>query len=281
MPVPKPEVIRISNLENPQGRGEAQDTDDSAPELMNRSVLRAMALLTELGNHPAGITAAELATITGLPRPTVFRILQTLAYKGMAVRNDKRFSLGLEIARLGRIADPYRGLRPQIQVFVESLAAELGEATAYSVVEGASELNLIAEAQGSYMISTAMGYIGKDLPLHASAMGKILLADLSDDQVITLLPNVLEPYLPGTITSRDELLNELKEIRDLDYATLDNEFEEGLFAIAVPVRDRSGHLIGIFAVSGLDQRMKSRQTNVYVDKMKDAAARLVSNVLEA
>ncbi|APT95570.1 hypothetical protein CSTAT_09780 [Corynebacterium stationis] len=248
---------------------------------MNRSVVRAMTLLSELGNHPSGITAAELATITGLPRPTVFRLLQTLAYKGMAIRNDKRFSLGYEIARLGRAADPYRGLRSQIQVFIEGLSSELGEATSYSVVEGPAQLRLLAEAQGSYMLSTAMGYVDRDMPLHATAMGKLLLADLTDDQVLTLLPDELEQFLPNTITSPSKLLEELADVRSNDYAVMDNELEEGLFALAVPVRDRSNNLIGVLATSGLDQRMKSTDITRFVGQIREAAQRLLSTIIEA
>lgn len=239
-----------------------------------------MSILTELGNHPNGITAADLATIIDLPRPTVFRILQTLAFKGMAMKNDKRFSLGLEVVRLGRIADPYRSLRPQIQVFVDSLAAETGETSAYAMVEGATELNLLAEASGSHMLSTGMGYVGRALSLHASATGKLLLADLTDEQVVTLLPEELEGYLPETHTSRNELLKELSIIRQNDYATMDNELEEGLYAIAVPVRDQSNNLVGIFSVSGLDQRMKAVETSVFVQQLRNTALQFRINVLD-
>ena len=240
-----------------------------------------MTLLSELGNHPSGITAAELATITGLPRPTVFRLLQTLAYKGMAIRNDKRFSLGLEIVRLGRVADPYRGLRSQIEVFIEGVSTELSEASSYSIVEGPTQLHLLAEAEGPYMLSTAMGYVGKDMPLHASATGKLLLANLTDEQVLTLLPEELESFQPRTITSPAALLTELADVRTNDYAVMDNELEEGLFAIAVPVRDRSNYLIGILALSGLDQRMKSTDISVYVSELRKSAQRLLDTVLEA
>ncbi|BAU94605.1 IclR family transcriptional regulator [Corynebacterium suranareeae] len=273
--------MSITSQQEPTNQGEGTENDDSAPELMNRSVLRAMTILSELGNHPNGTTAAEMASITGLARPTVFRLLQSLAHAGMVLKNDKRFSLGLEVARLGRIADPYRTLQPRVQVFVDGLSAELGEASAYSIVEGPSEIHLIAEAPGSYMLSTAMGYIGKDMPLHASAMGKILLAELSDEQIASLLPETLESFTSHTITKRDELLKEIAEVRKQGYSVLDNELEEGLFALAIPVRDRSNHLIGILSVSGLDQRMKALEISGYVNQLQDAAGRLLDTVLEA
>lgn len=250
------------------------------PELMNRSVLRAMSLLKELGKHPGGATAAELATATGLARPTAFRMLLSMAHTGVLMRaEDGRFSLGLELARLGRIADPYRELQHQVQVFIDGLAAELNEASAYSVVTGPSDLDLIAEAAGTHMLSATMGYIGRDLPLHASGMGKMLLAELDDEQVLSLLPEQLEAFTPYTITDRGLLLRELAEIRIKDYATLDNELEEGLFVVAVPVRDSSGHLVGILAVSGLDQRMKAANVHSFIDKLRSAAEQLRTNIL--
>lgn len=246
---------------------------------MNRSVLRAMTLLKELGRHPGGATAAELAAATGLARPTAFRLLLSMAHTGVLVKTEGRFSLGLEVARLGRIADPYRDLQPHVQVFIDRLSAELSEATAYSIVTGPASLDLIAEAAGSYMLSTAMGYVGRDVPMHASATGKVLLADLSDEQVVTLLPEQLQSFTPFTITARDLLLRELADVRVKDYATLDNELEEGLFAVAVPVRDETGQLIGVLSVSGLDQRMKAANVHTFIEKLRTAADQLRTNVL--
>lgn len=255
------------------------DRGEQVPELMNRSVLRAMALLKELGNHPDGATAAELAAAVALPRPTSYRILLSMAHAGVLVNNDGKFSLGWELARLGRIADPTRKLRPQAQVFVDRLANELGEAVAYSMVSDHTTMTLIAEAAGSHMLSTAMGYIDRDMPLHASAMGKMLLSSLSDEQVSTLLPEHLDSFTPYTITDRSVLLRELADIRRKDYATLDNELEMGLFAVAIPVRDSSNALIGILSVSGLDQRMKALNVHTFIDKLRSAAEQFRARVL--
>ena len=238
-----------------------------------------MTLLKELGNHPEGATAAELATRTGLARPTAYRLLLSLAHAGMLINSEGRFSLGIELARLGRIADPYRDLQPQVQAFIDRLAAELSEATAYSVVTGPASLDLIAEAAGSYMLQTAMGYIGRNMPLHASAMGKVLLANLPDQEILALVPEKLESFTPFTITDRGLLLREIADVRAKDYATLDNELEEGLFAVAIPVRDRENHLIGILSVSGLDQRMKAANVHSFIEKLRAAADGLTMGVL--
>lgn len=252
---------------------------ENAPDLMNRSVLRAMTLLSELGHFPQGATAADLAAKTGLARPTVFRLLLSMEHSGMLVKVDGKFTLGWEVARLGRIADPYRDLQPQIQAFIESLATELGESCSFSIVRGPHTIDLIAEASGGYMLSTAMGYVGKDMPLHASAMGKVLLASLTDEQIIDFLPEQLESFTSLTITDRAWLLQELAEVRIKDYGSIDNELEEGLFALAVPVRNSKNEMIGILSISGLDQRMKAANIHTYIEAMRKAAQRLTSTVL--
>jgi len=237
-------------------------------------VTRAVALLKELGNHPNGATAQELALSTGLHRATASRLLLTLAQSGILTKTDSTFSLGWEVARLGRIADPYRGVRPHIQVILERLSSELDEHVSFSVVLNPTTLEVIAEAHGSYMLGPAQGYVGMKFPLHASATGKILLADLSRAEIIALLPENLDPFTHQTITRRATLLGQLSEVRTLGFATIDNEIEEGLFSVAVGVRDAGGSLIGVLAVSGLDRRMKRSGVSNFVDALQTAAEEL-------
>jgi DNA-binding IclR family transcriptional regulator len=79
---------------------------------------------------------------------------------------------------------------------------------------------------------------------------------------------------PLTITDRAALLAELDTARSQGFATLDGELEEGLFVVAVPVRNGAGKLVAGLAVSGLSQRMKSTNIHFYVEKLHAAAAKL-------
>ncbi|WP_269134599.1 IclR family transcriptional regulator [Spiractinospora alimapuensis] len=245
---------------------------------MNRSVIRAMTLLSQMGNYPQGVTATELAQITGLARPTVFRLLLSMAHAGFLEKSDGVFSLGWEVARLGRRADPHRGIIPRVQLVLDRLAAELNETIGYAVVTGPTTFDLVAEADSSHLLSPSQGYIGKDFPLHASATGKIMLANLTDDQVKALLPENLEAITQYTVTERGLLLSELEEVRALGYSTLDNELEEGLFGVSVGVRDNAGQLIGVLAASGLDQRMKSAHVQSFVKPLRIAALKISHNL---
>src|SRR5699024_5169117 len=152
----------------------------------------------------------------------------------------------------------------------------LNETIGLVVVSGLTSFDFIADVDGAHLLAPQEGYAGQRLPLHASAMGKIILADLSDREVQTLLPETLESFTRYTIQDRDFLIQQLAEIRTVGYATLDSELEEGLFSLAVGVRDDNNNLIGILAVSGLDQRMKATSIQSFVERLEEGSAEIAT-----
>ncbi len=250
------------------------ESESGSASHLNRSVLRAAALLVAAGEHPEGASAAELAQNAGVPRPTAFRLLLSLAHTGLLARDGASFALGWRIAQLGRRADPYRGILPRVQLILDHLAAEFTESVEFVVFTGPASQETIAQAASTRLLAPSQQYVGQDFPLHATATGKILLASLDDDQLRALLPQQLEAMTPATTTDRESLVAELDRTRAQGFATLDNELEEGLFVVAVPVRDNAGRLIASLSVSGLDQRMKSVSIHTYVDTLHTAAAEL-------
>ncbi len=250
----------------------------ATPDLTNKSVIKATLLLSELGNHREGITVTELAQRVGMTRPTAFRLLLSLEQNGFVERIDGKYTLGWEMARLGRLADPHRGIITRVQSVLDTLAEELNETIGYAVVNTETDFDLVAEASGSRLLSMAGGYVGQQFPLHASATGKLVLAQLSDERVSQLLPEVLPAQTRFTITGRDELLRDLHEIQRQGYATLDNELEEGLFSIAVPVRTATGVLIGVLTANGPDQRMKSGRLPHIVEQLRQTAEHISASL---
>jgi DNA-binding IclR family transcriptional regulator len=210
----------------------------------------------------------ELAQLVGMTRPTAFRLLVSLEQTGFVERNDNKYTLGWEIARLGRLADPHRGLIARVQPPLEALAAELNETLDYAVVNGETEFELIAEASGSRILTVSPHYLGQHYPLHASATGKLLLAELPAERVEALLPDELPSLTRFTLTDRAQLIHNLRETGKLGYATMDNELEEGLFSVAVAVRDEEGRLIGVLTASGPSERMKTGRLPHIVERLR-------------
>ncbi|MDT0300875.1 IclR family transcriptional regulator [Streptomonospora wellingtoniae] len=220
-------------------------------DMTNKSVVKAVRLLRELAGHPNGATATTLAAATRIARPTAFRLLYSLEQNGFVDRVDNNYILGWELARLGKIADPYSGVVKRVHPVLDELAAELGETVTLSVTVGDDGLELIAQADSSHLVGVAMGkQVGRHFPLHASSTGKVLLAEMSQEKVTSLLPERLDSFAPRTITDRDALLKELCEVREQGYSVIDNEFEEGLLSLSRPVRDSSGSLAAILTVDG-------------------------------
>ena len=249
--------------------GHAENTE--TPDLTNKSVIKAMALLRELGRHPHGVTVTEVAQRVGLSRPTAFRLLLSMEHEGFVDRKDNVYTLGWEFLRLGRRADLTAGIAARIRPGVEELAERLNEATAFTLVKGDLDYDIIVEAAASSRVMSVSS-IHQRFPLHASAFGKIILAELPDDRIAEVLPAKLPSLTKKTITDRNELIQELHTVRKKSYALLDNELEEGLFAVAVPCRDAGGALLGIISATGPDQRMKSRKLTHLVEDLNKLAA---------
>lgn len=110
------------------------------------------------------------------------RLPSSMEYAGFLAQTEGNYSLGWQLARLGRLVDPHGGILARVQVTIEALVAELNETIAYAVVTGPTSFDMIARADGPHFLAPQEGYAGKRLPLHASAMGKIVLADLSADE---------------------------------------------------------------------------------------------------
>lgn len=244
---------------------------DEPFDMTNKSVIKATVLLSELGRHRQGITVTELAQAVRMTRPTAFRLLLSLEQTGFVDRVDNRYKLGWQMARLGRLADPHAGAVARIQPILDDYAGRNSETFSLAMARGDLAYDPIAEASGSRYLSASQLYVGGLYPLHASATGKVLLAELSDDRIREALPETLESYTPHTITDRDEFLQEVYKVRKKGYAILDDELEEGLFAVACAVRDPAGALIGILSVNGPVQRLKSDKLPHLIDELLTAA----------
>ncbi|WP_120520360.1 IclR family transcriptional regulator [Arthrobacter celericrescens] len=245
-----------------------------AVDLTNKSVVKAAQLLSELGRHPQGISVTGLAQIVGITRPTAFRLLLSLELAGFVDRSDNRYRLGWQVARLGRLADPYAGVVDRIQPVLDAYAASLGETINFSMVRGETDYDVIAEASAGRFLNVATLYIGRSYPPHVSATGKLVLAELDDERIAEVLPESLERFTAHSITSREDLLAEVRRVREQGYAILDDELEDGLFAVACPARDTEGELFGIVVLQGPTQRMKSSGLHHVIGQVRQAAAEI-------
>lgn len=186
----------------------------------------------------ARLAIADVARLTGLDRATARRCLLTLAEAGYATHDGKFFELTPRVLRLGHAYLEAAPLPALVQPVLEQLSQATGESSSASVLDGAEILYIARAARRRVMSITLTP--GSRLPAYCSSMGRVLLASLPEASALDLLERSERPALtPLTLTAIDDLLGELRKVRERGYAIIDQELEMGLRSIAVPIADRS------------------------------------------
>lgn len=211
---------------------------------------RAARLLTEVVHAPESVTFTELAAATGLAKSTTSRLLLALERNGL-VRRDQagRFRPGEVFIRFAWRGGAEAGLIEVAQPYLDKLGDATGE-TINLGVERDGMVEQIAQVDSAYVIG-ATNWVGRPVPLHCAALGKVLLAY----GAAQLPPGRLERRTLRTVTSRASLAAELAEVRERGYAITDGELEPGLVAIAAPVFRDGGAVVAALSVSGPATRL--------------------------
>jgi DNA-binding IclR family transcriptional regulator len=232
--------------------------DDEKPAAAVQSVDRALLVLEILAKlGQAGVT--EIAAELGVHKSTVSRLIAVLESRGYVeqVSDRGKYRLGFSIARLARASSGHLDLVKLSQDVCDSLAAEVGETTNLAVLDADRIIN-IAEAMGPAEI-TLRTWVGQSCPAHATSSGKVLLAGLDAADVRVRLASVLEAFTENTIVKIAELQRELATARERGWASVAEELEVGLNAVAAPVHDANAQVIAALSVSGPAYRMGPAQ----------------------
>jgi len=233
-----------------------------------QSVDRAIAILYLLAQRgEAGVT--EVAAELGVHKSTAFRLITALDTGGLIEQDGERgkYRLGRGILRLAAATAGGLELPTESRQVCRQLAAELGEAVNLAILDGAEATNILQE----YGTSTITGrnWIGQRTPLHATASGKVLLSWMDAVALKEILASTLPHYTAQTVAEPAALEAELAAVRDRGWASTSEEFEIGLNAVAVPVRDATGDVVAAVGVSGPSYRLT-------IESFPEVAARLIA-----
>ena len=197
---------------------------------------------------------SQLALAHELPKSTTSRLLGALERMGLVQRDRAGAYLpGSVLTRFARQRNHELDLSMRMRPVLETLAEKTGE-TANLAIAGNGYVELIDQVDGRYLLG-ATNWVGTKVPYHCSALGKILLAY----GTVKIPSGRLEKRAPRTITRRPSLLLELELVRRQGFASIKDELEEGLVAVAAPIRDSDGNVIGAISVSGPTPRISDKQ----------------------
>ena len=222
-----------------------------------QSVDRAARILKVLASGPRRLGVSEIADRLGLTRPTVHGLLQTLQAQGFVEqdRNSDKYQLGAGLLRLGTSYLDLNELRGRSLGHGEHLAARTDSAVRVGVMHGAC----VVIVHHVFRPDTTLQIleVGAELPLHASALGKAMLAFAPNELVADLLAEPL-PRLTSRTLAPATLRQALAEVRDRGYARERDEGILGESSIAAPIFDHSGQAVGAIGVVGDTKRIMPR-----------------------
>ena len=233
-----------------------------------KSVGRAASLLITLAQEGRELSLTELSSKVNTPVSTVHRLLNTLMIYHLIEQNQQngKYRLGLVALRLGTAVLQQLDLRQEALPFMQELAEISGETVNLCVLDG-HEVVYIEKVEGSSSLRM-FARIGHRAPVYCTGAGKVLLCELSLDEVRSILRKQgMEPLTPNTITTFKEFLQALEFARMHGYAVDEEECEIGASCLAAPVRDHRGKIVASLSVSGASVRLGPERRSELVSQL--------------
>jgi DNA-binding IclR family transcriptional regulator len=231
---------------------------------------RSASLLDAIGQYENPVSLKILSADTGLHPSTAFRILGALMEAGFVEKDAAgHYMLGKKLVRLAGKVKRSVGLREQALDIMEELRDAIGETVNLTVREG-DEVIYIERVTSNRMMRVEQ-VIGSRAPLHVTAVGKLMLAELGDHFIHAYAVRTgLKPYTPHTISTEQDLINIVHQVKDQGFAYDNEEAEEGVGCIGVLIHDSSNNVVAGLSISAPIERRKEE----WVKLVKEAGTKL-------
>lgn len=233
---------------------DVESTLEAAPASGSaKSLVKGIALVDLVAASATPPRLVDLVERSGLTRPTAIRLLDVLCRADLLRnRTDGTYALGPRVAAWGHAFLGAIDLPGAAEVLLEELVALSGETCYIGVMDRASVL-YVAAVHSPHAVRPA-ARVGSHMPLHSTGIGKVLLSGRTPEERRRLLPEVLEPRTPNTITDWERLDAHLEQVREVGFAIDDIENEEGVRCVAAPIRDHTGAVVAALSVSAPSYR---------------------------
>lgn len=245
------------------------------------SAVKTVAKVLDLLEHVAAagrpVSVSELALSTGFNVSTAHRLMQTLVRRNYVEQDSatRAYSLGSRLLELGSAYTGSLDLVGAARPRMEALRDLAGE-TVHLAILSERDVVEISTVSGKQAVTVSRG-TGRRDPAHCTATGKVLLAELSPDELDRFFAiGPLQALTPRSITGRDALIAELRRVHKAGYAIDDEELCEDVCCVGVPIRSRSGRTIAALSLAMPKARFRSRNVAGWAKMLTEHAAQISS-----
>jgi DNA-binding IclR family transcriptional regulator len=250
-------------------RGGDATTNGSSLRVLDRT----FAILDLFTRQQPEWSTTEIAHACHLPVPTTYRILMALRGRGFVTQDvgSKRFHLGIAALDLGERARALVDVRAAAHPVLRRLCHDSGETALLTVVAEGHDRSVCLERVESPQPLRLSVEPGRQLPLHAGASQKVLLAYLPPEEVDRVVSRPLERLCRATLTNPNDLRADLATIRRRGWAHSFEETNVGLWGLAVPVLDAHGGIVAAVGLAGPSARMSRSRMREHLSRLQAAA----------
>jgi DNA-binding IclR family transcriptional regulator len=194
------------------------------------------------------LTGAEMARALTIPRSTAFRLAHTLELFGFLERDGDHYRIGPAVLRLGFESIASLELSELGRPLVERLCEETGLPSQLVIRDGREVVVVLKASPPAALVSNVV--VGTRFPAHATILGRVLLSDVDDATLSALYPETALPRIsPRSPRTRAELKRLLRQDRARGYAVSESFFEQGISAVAAPVKGADGRVVAAISVT--------------------------------
>jgi IclR family transcriptional regulator, pca regulon regulatory protein len=243
-----------------------------------QSLDRGLAVIRAFGPDRERLSLSEVARATGLTRAATRRFLLTLVKLGYVRSDGREFSLRPRVLELGYAYLSGLALPEIASPHLEELVAKMRESSSISVLDG-HYVVYVARVPTKRIMTVAIS-VGTRFPAYATSMGRVLLAGLSPEDLDRYLAEAdLDPITARTVTDPERLAEILAEVARQGYAIVDQELEEGLRAVAAPIRGPGGSVTAAINLSAHASRVSlATMRSDLLPALLETAARIESDL---
>ena len=249
---------------------------DSKQETM-KSLTKALDILDLFLDNQGEMALSQIAKLSGLNKTTVSRIVSTLVKHGYLKQKEKRgkYSLGTIYLSFSGVVKSKLQLRSIVIPYLTKLSQQTHESVIIAYGDGSEEVfteTFHDTSQPNSKVLRIVPVEGTRMPLHSTATGKILLANMSDEELERYFNNKhLKRYTPNTIMNINDMRNHLIIVRQEGVAFDDEEFSLGVRGVAAGIRDSNDKIVGSIAVVAPSVRLTRAKMRELAPDVKSCA----------